>query len=298
MATYYQNISGELVPAPSGAGADYIMLNLNGEYRPMLEAQRASEKRLRDAEDAAAQAREDAEHYKGLNKTLLKISRERSNADRDLRPRAKHSGYVVKISKSKDYRVGQKDEIKLFETTLQTPYLMRFSMAQVQRQAWEDLQRRGEDDSESLLERLGLTFPYDRSYKELIGSGEWRGLFKAKEGRFNVTRETEDDLNGLISALANQENSAYIAELRDDEQKVLELVRLQAERHTALELVDQIKLCGGRASLPYSDLNVYFTTWYTNLIADNRTGYWEIIITHTMPIGDIPAEMDYEDKVQ
>ncbi len=43
-------------------------------------------------------------HQKGLNENLLRIARERANADRKLKPKKEHSGYVVVVSSEKIYR--------------------------------------------------------------------------------------------------------------------------------------------------------------------------------------------------
>ena len=44
------------------------------------------------------------EYLNGLNKNLLRIARERANADRKLRPKKTHTGYVVLTSSEKEYR--------------------------------------------------------------------------------------------------------------------------------------------------------------------------------------------------
>lgn len=66
------------------------------------------------------------EYLNGLNKNLLRIARERANADRKLRPKKTHTGYVVLTSSEKEYRyktMRKENAVAgLWETALQSPY--------------------------------------------------------------------------------------------------------------------------------------------------------------------------------
>ena len=55
----------------------------------------AAEKVVVAAKEETAQWIQEAEYQKGLNDNLLRISRERANADRKLKPKREHTGYVV-----------------------------------------------------------------------------------------------------------------------------------------------------------------------------------------------------------
>ena len=56
----------------------------------------------------------------GLNENLLRIARERANADRKLKPKKEHTGYVVVSSTEKEYRykINRRD----FETATPVSY--------------------------------------------------------------------------------------------------------------------------------------------------------------------------------
>ena len=53
--------------------------------------------------DLAAERAESA-HQRALNANLLRISRERANADRKLKPKKEHTGYVVVVSEETDHQ--------------------------------------------------------------------------------------------------------------------------------------------------------------------------------------------------
>ena len=64
------------------------------QYEEVIEKWRAALNKVQT--DLASQ--------KGLNENLLRIARERANADRKLKPKKEHSGYVVVVSSEKIYR--------------------------------------------------------------------------------------------------------------------------------------------------------------------------------------------------
>lgn len=49
-------------------------------------------------------AQEDVAHQRELNKNLLRIARERANAARGLKPKKRHSGFIVMSSTEREYR--------------------------------------------------------------------------------------------------------------------------------------------------------------------------------------------------
>lgn len=55
-------------------------------------------------EYALAAERAESAHQRALNANLLRISRERANADRKLRPKKEHTGYLVVFSEETDYQ--------------------------------------------------------------------------------------------------------------------------------------------------------------------------------------------------
>jgi hypothetical protein len=59
----------------------------------------------------------------GRNEKLLRIIRERANADRELRPKKEHTGYVITNFVEKTGRPSQSIPIfKWYETTIQSPF--------------------------------------------------------------------------------------------------------------------------------------------------------------------------------
>ena len=80
---------------------------------------------------------------RALNANLLRISRERANADRGLRPKKVHTGYVVVMSSEKEirYKTGRNKLLtaKVWETVLQSPYSVDFTESQARQLIEEDL---------------------------------------------------------------------------------------------------------------------------------------------------------------
>ena len=91
-------------------------------------------------------AQKEAKHQRGLNANLLRISKERANADRKLKPKKEHTGYVVASSEEKEYRYrdGRKwKRVKLWETVLQSPYAVDFTEEQAREQITRELFPKG-----------------------------------------------------------------------------------------------------------------------------------------------------------
>lgn len=77
---------------------------------------------------------EEYEMLKRQNENLLRIMREKSNQDRELRPKSKHTGYVVLFSKARSSDLiynGQ--NLTRWETVMQTPYTVEIDFADVQK---------------------------------------------------------------------------------------------------------------------------------------------------------------------
>lgn len=98
------------------------------------------------------------EYLNGLNKNLLRIARERANADRKLRPKKTHTGYVVLTSSEKEYRyktMRKENAVAgLWETALQSPYSVDFTEEQA-RALTEELVQPNEN-SETIVGRIAL----------------------------------------------------------------------------------------------------------------------------------------------
>lgn len=117
------------------------------------------------------------EYQKGLNTNLLRISKERANAARKLKPKKEHSGYVVISSaeKSHSYKKGaHRGTAILWETVLQTPFSVDFTEEQVRTET-EDLFQKDESGAWP-IGKIGINGQYLAGYGEMIrdkNSEEW-----------------------------------------------------------------------------------------------------------------------------
>jgi hypothetical protein len=111
--------------------------SLNREQQTIQKANQVIEKWMKALEKEKAESA----YQKGLNENLLRIARERANADRKLKPKKEHSGYVVVVSAEKIYRykIGRRlESVKLWETVIQSPYSIEFPAKQVKRLILEE----------------------------------------------------------------------------------------------------------------------------------------------------------------
>lgn len=136
---------------------------------------------LKQAEDMAkaaleevgrqlATVREEAAHQRGLNENLLRICRERANSDRKVKPKKTHSGFIIVSSAEREYRYKAGKSlitIKLWETVLQSPYLVDFTEEQVRRLIVDGLLQKGADNL-CLTEKLGIDAVYQCRYEDLF----------------------------------------------------------------------------------------------------------------------------------
>lgn len=114
---------------------------------------------------------------RALNANLLRISRERANADRGLRPKKVHTGYVVVMSSEKEirYKTGRNKLLtaKVWETVLQSPYSVDFTESQARLLIQEDLLTK----EKGLLADVGITLICrGSSYENLIETEEWKEI--------------------------------------------------------------------------------------------------------------------------
>ena len=76
-----------------------------------------------------------------LNVNLKRICRERANAKRGLKPKKKHSGFViVRTQEARDripLRKGYRD-LRVYKTTVETPYSVHLAISQAEPMAWAD----------------------------------------------------------------------------------------------------------------------------------------------------------------
>lgn len=94
------------------------------------------------------------EELKRVCKTFVRINKERANADRELRPKKEHTGYVVLLSQMIDgighmTRWGLHEGMPVWKSILQTPYEISIPFREM-----EILVR--EDFKAAICEKLGL----------------------------------------------------------------------------------------------------------------------------------------------
>lgn len=117
------------------------------------------------------------EYQKGLNTNLLRISKERANAARKLKPKKEHSGYVVISSAEKSYsykKGANRGAVMLWETVLQTPFSVDFTEEQARTET-EDLFQKDESGAWT-IGKIGINGQYLAGYGEMIrdrNSAEW-----------------------------------------------------------------------------------------------------------------------------
>lgn len=109
------------------------------------------------------------DYLDGLNKNLLHIARERANADRKLRPKKTHTGYIVLTSSEKEYRYkAMRKEtavVMLWETVLQSPYSVDFTEEHARTMTAELMQPN--ENGDMLVDRIGIDTYYNGSYEDL-----------------------------------------------------------------------------------------------------------------------------------
>jgi hypothetical protein len=152
------------------------------------EADRAAQRAQAQIDDLLQVERKTAEiaDQRALNANLLRISRERANADRGLRPKKVHTGYVVVMSSEKEirYKTGRNKllTVKVWETVLQSPYSVDFTESQARQLIEEDLLAR----KNGLLADVGITMICSgSSYENLIETENWKEIKAAHNTLFS-----------------------------------------------------------------------------------------------------------------
>ena len=142
-------------------------------------AQKAAEEARQVVEgiqgELAAERAESA-HQRSLNVNLLRIAKERANADRKLKPKKEHTGYFVVVSEETEhqYKDGNRHlkRVVLWKTVIQSPYVVDFPVAQARKQILEELIL-ADDAGYRLIDRLGINGIYNKGYGSMIEDREW-----------------------------------------------------------------------------------------------------------------------------
>ena len=131
------------------------------------------------------------EYQISLNQDFKRIARERANADRGIKPKKERSGYVVLSSRQKKYKYKKNRdhiaEVYLWETVIQTPYVVSFTAEQVMTETQELFAR--DEQGDWMIGRLGIEGEYDGKYEEMLADRQcatWRNYNIIVEKIFNA----------------------------------------------------------------------------------------------------------------
>ena len=141
--------------------------------REVYRASQEAQERVDAIQGELEAERAENAHQRALNADLLRISRERANADRSLKPKKDRCGYVVMNSEEREisFKDGSRHlrKAKLWETTLQTPYSVQLSEAVVRKQIEEDLFPK---NGGWLVARIGIMGRFNGSYERMMDAKE------------------------------------------------------------------------------------------------------------------------------
>lgn len=139
-------------------------------------AEKFAKEKIQQVEQELDAERSESAYQRSLNENLLRISRERANADRRLRPKKEHTGYVVVSSAEKEISYkdyyGKNKKVMLWETVLQSPYSVDFTEEQARHQM-QELFNRGEN-GRWLISQIGINASTDGGYAHLISDPKTR----------------------------------------------------------------------------------------------------------------------------
>lgn len=156
---------------------------IQSETRRQIELiEHKAQQRIASVEQELAEEKEESAYQRSLNENLLRIAKERANADRRLRPKKGHTGYVVVSSTEKDWRYrNDRDKwetTRLWETVLQSPYSLDFT----EQQARHEMGELTETDGDGwLVGRLGITAYYNGEYSDMLYDKECSWATDPKE---------------------------------------------------------------------------------------------------------------------
>ena len=153
----------------------------NREHRTIQETSQRTEA----LKTALEKEQEKSAYLDGLNKNLLRMSRERANADRKLKPKKEHTGYVVVSSGEKElsYKDGGRYLKKkmLWETVIQSPYSVDFTEQQARQQITQELLQK-DATGMNLIGQIGIDYIYGKGYGSLLHERE----YSQEPDQFNV----------------------------------------------------------------------------------------------------------------
>mgnify|MGYP001015103486 CR=1 FL=1 len=176
----------------------------DADYKIRQNVEKANQtiKRWSEALDAE---RAESGHLRSLNENLLRIARERANADRKLKPKKEHTGYSVVFSTEKEHRYGKgknMTRVMLWETVIQSPYSIDLPEGLVRKQITDELTRVNED-GESLICRIGIDSFYPGSYAAMMKNRNKRPWYEIPEETDEPEEHKEENIMLLPHFRAN-----------------------------------------------------------------------------------------------
>lgn len=126
--------------------------SLREKYLQPLTAQKEkllmAENQIQVLQDKLEVSNAHSMEQENLNKNLLRIMKERANADREIVPKKKHHGYIILYSqelyvKQEAYKSSTCDEPPTWKTQVQTPYPINFKSFEIKKQIFEDFEDNG-----------------------------------------------------------------------------------------------------------------------------------------------------------
>lgn len=137
----YAGLKREISSAQQAArnaeyNADKKIHQIQSEAQSRItDAEKKLAKNTAELEKKLAAEQQESALQRELNANLLRITKERANAERGLKPKKEHNGYVVLTSVEKESRYkdsyGHPRTITLWETAMETPYTVDFEAEQV-----------------------------------------------------------------------------------------------------------------------------------------------------------------------
>lgn len=127
--------------------------------------------------EAYNKAQDECDYQTRLNKNLLRIAKERANADRKLRPKREHTGYVVISSTERDHSYkddyGKIKIVRVWETVLQSPYRIDFTVEQARQETMELF-----SGDHWLIGEIGINGVYSKGYAEMLREPKAEGWMR------------------------------------------------------------------------------------------------------------------------
>ena len=176
----YAGLKREISSAQQAAknaeyNADKKIHQIQSEAQSRItDAEKKIAKNTAEWEKKLAAEQQESALQRGLNANLLRITKERANAERGLKPKKEHNGYVVLTSVEKESRYkdsyGHPRTITLWETAMETPYTVDFE---------------AEQDGNWPICRIGITENYPGGYTAMVNDKKWSEVYE----KYNVMLE-------------------------------------------------------------------------------------------------------------